>query len=84
MSKPLSISASPDRADRTIIPELAFEKKVMVPGSTFKITGNRGTFVFRFVVVMDSGESWIECIDDRRRSRSFDLDRVRKVVKVNA
>ena len=68
--------------DISLFYELEFGKKLLVPGTRFKVKGSRGTFIFHKLVHHSKlDKTWIDCMDDNTGEyKSFYVDRVKSVL----
>lgn len=62
--------------------ELEFNKKILTPGTRFRVKGSRGTYIFHKLVHHSKNDkTWIDCMDDTTGEyRSFYVERVKSVV----
>lgn len=62
--------------------ELEFGKKLLVPGTRFKVRGCRGVFIFHKLVHHSKlDKTWVDCMDDNNGEyRSFYVEKIKAVV----
>lgn len=68
--------------DISLFYSLEFGKKIIEPGTRFKVKGSRGTFVFhKLVHNSKTDKTWVDCMDDYTGEyRSFYVDKIKSVV----
>ena len=68
--------------DISIFYELEFAKKILTPGTRFKVKGSRGSFIFHKLVHNSKTDvTWVDCMDDNTGEyRSFYVNKIKSVL----